>query len=62
LRRISPSTASGFIALEPVYAIVFAALFFEEPVTPWIAVSIVLIIGASLTLLRLERQPPPPVA
>lgn len=58
LRRISPSTCSGFIALEPVYAILFAALFFHEPVTPWIAVSMVLILGASFTLLKLEKQVP----
>jgi drug/metabolite transporter (DMT)-like permease len=60
LKRISPATCSGFIALEPVYAIVFAALLFGEPITPWIVVSIVLIIGASMTLLRIEQQPPPP--
>ncbi|HWK55021.1 MAG TPA: DMT family transporter [Hyphomicrobiales bacterium] len=56
LKRISASTCSGFVALEPVYAIVFAALLFDEPITPWILVSIVLIIGASLTLLRVERK------
>jgi len=60
LKRISANTCSGFVALEPVYAIVFAALFFDEPVTPWIVVSIVLILGASLTLLRIEKQPLPP--
>ena len=60
LKRISPATCSGFIALEPVYAIVFAALLFGEPITPWIIVSIVLIIGASMTLLKIEQQPPPP--
>jgi drug/metabolite transporter (DMT)-like permease len=56
LKRISPSTCSGFIALEPVYAILFAALFFHEPVTPWIVISVILILGASFTLLRLEKQ------
>jgi drug/metabolite transporter (DMT)-like permease len=61
LRRISPSTCSGFIALEPVYAILFAALFFHEPVTPWIVVSVILILGASFTLLKLEKQTLPPV-
>lgn len=60
LKRISANTCSGFVALEPVYAIVFAALLFNEPVTPWIVVSIILIIGASLTLLRIEKQPLPP--
>lgn len=59
LKRISASACSGFVALEPVYAIVFAALLFAEPVTPWIVASIVLILGASLTLLRSERQPTP---
>jgi drug/metabolite transporter (DMT)-like permease len=60
LKRISANTCSGFVALEPVYAIVFAALLFNEPVTPWIVVSIVLIVGASLTLLKIEKQPLPP--
>jgi drug/metabolite transporter (DMT)-like permease len=60
LKRISPSTCSGFIALEPVYAILFAAVFFHEPVTSWIVVSVVLILGASFALLRLEKQGPPP--
>jgi drug/metabolite transporter (DMT)-like permease len=53
LQRISASTCSGFVALEPVYAILLAALIFHEPVTLWI----VLIVGASLTLLRLEGIP-----
>jgi drug/metabolite transporter (DMT)-like permease len=61
LKRISASACSGFVALEPVYAIVFAALLFGEAVTPWIIVSIILIIGASLTLMRFERQPMPTV-
>jgi len=60
LKRISANTCSGFVALEPVYAIVFAALLFNEPVTSWIVVSIILIIGASLTLLKIEKQPLPP--
>jgi drug/metabolite transporter (DMT)-like permease len=60
LKRVSANTCSGFVALEPVYAIIFAALLFDEPVTPWIVVSIILIIGASLALLRLEKQPLPP--
>lgn len=59
LKRISASACSGFVALEPVYAIVFAALLFGEAVTPWIITSIILILGASLTLMRFERQPMP---
>lgn len=61
LKRISPSTCSGFIALEPVYAIAFAAVLFHEPLTPWIAVSIALILGASFALLRLEKETSPHV-
>lgn len=56
LKRISASTCSGFVALEPVYAIFFAALFFHEPITLWVVVSAALIIGASITLLRLESS------
>lgn len=52
LKHISASTCSGFVALEPVYAIVFAAWLFNETITPWILVSIGLIIGASLILLK----------
>lgn len=60
LKRISATTCSGFIALEPVYAIIFAGLLFHEPITPWIIVSIFLIVGASLALLKIEREPLPP--
>jgi drug/metabolite transporter (DMT)-like permease len=60
LKRISATACSGFIALEPVYAIIFAGLLFHEPITPWIIVSIFLIVGASLALLKIEREPLPP--
>jgi drug/metabolite transporter (DMT)-like permease len=60
LKRISASTCSGFVALEPVYAIIFAALLFHEPITSWIVISIILILGASLTLLKIEQTPLPP--
>lgn len=56
LKRISAGTCSGFVALEPVYAIVFAAVLFGEPVTPWIVVSIALILGASLVLFGMEKR------
>ncbi|ULA66022.1 MAG: Putative EamA-like transporter [Nitrospira sp.] len=55
LKRLSATTCSGFIALEPVYAIVFAAIFFGEPLTLWVVVSAALIIGASMVLLRAEQ-------
>lgn len=56
LRRIPASACSGFVALEPVYAIAFAAWLFGEPVTAWILLSIVLIVGASLVLLRTDSK------
>jgi drug/metabolite transporter (DMT)-like permease len=59
LKHISASTCSGFVALEPVYAIAFAALLFKEPLTGWMAVSLILIVGASLALLKLEQPPSP---
>lgn len=55
LKRLSATTCSGFVALEPVYAIVFATVFFGEPLTFWVLVSGALIIGSSLVLLRAER-------
>ena len=56
LTKLSATTCSGFVALEPVYAIVFAAIFFGESLTPWVAVSGALVIGSSLVLLRSERS------
>jgi drug/metabolite transporter (DMT)-like permease len=55
LRRLTPSTCSGFVALEPVYAILFAAQLFHEPITWWIVVSAALIVAASLILMKSER-------
>lgn len=55
LRRLAASTCGGFIALEPVYAILFAAYFFNEPISPMIAVSAPLIVGASMALARSEN-------
>jgi len=55
LKRLSASTCSGFVALEPVYAILFAAYFFGEPITLWTALSSFLIVGASFALLRYEK-------
>jgi drug/metabolite transporter (DMT)-like permease len=56
LRRLPAATCSGFVALEPVYAIIFAALLFAEPVTSVIIISGVLIISASFLLLRHETR------
>ena len=44
LKRLTASTCSGFVALEPVYAILFAAVFFAEPVTWTILISGILIV------------------
>ncbi|MGB9152800.1 MAG: DMT family transporter [Alphaproteobacteria bacterium] len=54
LRRLSASTCSGFVALEPVYAILFAAVLFHESITLWVILSAVLIVGASVAFLKLE--------
>lgn len=59
LQRLAPTTCSGFVALEPVYAIVFAAIFFHEPLTIWVMVSAALILGASVLLLLLDRATAP---
>jgi len=50
LKRLSASTCSGFVALEPVYAILFAALFFSEPLSVRVAISGILILAASFLL------------
>jgi len=57
LRRLSASTCSGFVALEPVYAILFAGILFHQTISLWTAVSAAFILGASFTLLRLENVP-----
>lgn len=55
LTRLSATTCSGFVALEPVYAVAFAALLFGEPLTVRVVLSGALILGASLTLLKVEE-------
>lgn len=52
LKRLSASTCSGFIALEPVYAILFAGLFFGEPVTAVVIISALLILLASFLMTK----------
>jgi drug/metabolite transporter (DMT)-like permease len=54
LKRISASTCSGFVALEPVYAILLAALLFHEPITSIVGLSAALIVGASFILHSVE--------
>lgn len=52
LRRLSAATCGAAASMEPVYAIVFAAILFAEPMRPAVFVSAALIIGASLMLMR----------
>lgn len=52
LKRLTASTCSGFVALEPVYAILFAAVFFAEPLTWTILISGILIVTASFLILK----------
>ncbi|MGI8404087.1 MAG: DMT family transporter [Thermomicrobiales bacterium] len=56
LQRLSPTTCSGFVALEPVYAILFASIFFHEPLSVWVVVSAGMILSASFMLLKLETS------
>lgn len=56
LRYLSASLASAFLALEPVYAMLFAAMLFGERVTPVLLCSAVLILAASIMLLRYEGR------
>jgi len=51
LKRLPASVCGGFVALEPVYAIIFASVLFSEPIGAMIVFSGALIIGASLLLL-----------
>ncbi|MBX7232545.1 MAG: DMT family transporter [Bdellovibrionales bacterium] len=54
LKHLPPSVCGGFIAMEPVYAILFAFLFFHEPLTAKVFLSGGLIMGASFLLLHSE--------
>ena len=54
LRRLPASVCGGFVTLEPVYAIVFAALLFGDAIRPLVMVSAALVLGASLLLLRVS--------
>lgn len=56
LRRLSATVCSGFIALEPVYAVAFAARWFQEPLTGQVVISGGLILGASFVLLWSEKR------
>jgi drug/metabolite transporter (DMT)-like permease len=57
LRDLSASSCGAFVAMEPIYAITFAALIFHEPLSPRVAVGGIIILGASYLLSRLESDP-----
>lgn len=57
LGRLPAAACGGVVSLEPVYAIVLAALIFGDPVGPAVVVSAVLIVGASVLLLRRRDRP-----
>lgn len=56
LRRLPANVCGGFVALEPVYAILLAMIFFGEPLSVHVFVSGLLIIAASILLLRVHRS------
>jgi len=55
LRHLSATLTSSFLALEPIYAILFAAMLFGDPITPLLVCSAILILTASITILRYEQ-------
>ena len=57
LRDLSASSCGAFVAMEPIYAITFAALIFHDPLSPRVAVGGAIILGASYLLSRLESNP-----
>jgi drug/metabolite transporter (DMT)-like permease len=57
LKRLPVAVCGGFVALEPVYAIIFAAFLFSEPIGLIAVLSGALIIGATLILLFRSREP-----
>mgnify|MGYP003353173838 FL=1 len=57
LKHLPASVCGGFVALEPVYAILFAALLFSDVVSPVVALSGALIVGASFLLLSRATTP-----
>jgi drug/metabolite transporter (DMT)-like permease len=56
LRRLPAAVCGGFVALEPVYAIIFASILFTQPISPTVILSGALIIGASLLLLARSKE------
>jgi drug/metabolite transporter (DMT)-like permease len=57
LKHLPASVCGGFVSLEPVYAIVFAAVLFGDPIGLTVILSGALIVGASLVLLWKSPTP-----
>ncbi|HWK79736.1 MAG TPA: EamA family transporter [Thermomicrobiales bacterium] len=55
MQRLSPVACGGYMALEPVYTIIFAGLLLGEPVTPMIVLCAAMILAASIVLSRRGR-------
>lgn len=56
LKRLPAAVCAGFVALEPVYAITFAAILFSEPIGRIALMSGVLIFGATLAILFRSKK------
>ncbi|MGN6483772.1 MAG: DMT family transporter [Thermomicrobiales bacterium] len=52
MQRLSPVACGGYMALEPVYTILFAGLLLGEPITPIIVLCAAMILAASIVLSR----------
>ena len=57
LRHLSASSCGAFVAIEPVYAITFAAVIFHEPLSSRTFVSGAVILAASYLLSIVESNP-----
>ena len=57
LRHLTASSCGAFVAMEPIYAISFAAWIFHEPLSARTAVSGAVILAASYLLSRVEADP-----
>ncbi|MGC4106345.1 MAG: EamA family transporter [Thermomicrobiales bacterium] len=54
MQRLSPVACGGFMAMEPVYTILFAGVLLQEPITPVIVLCAAMILAASVILSRRE--------
>ncbi len=57
LQRLSAVACGGFMALEPIYTIIFASLLLGQSITPIIVLCATMILGASFVLSARETAP-----